>query len=199
MSRILFKNGLVVSPDSTRKLDVLVEDEKIIKIAQFISDDDADRIIDASGKYLIPGLIDTHVHIGWPDWDIPQSYEVESISAAFGGVTTMIDRMNLDNGPIEEQIFKKGGRVDVLEANSYIDCALQCALYTPENLEEIPSLYEKGILGFKFYIPYRGKEAVPPQVGIDDGIIYFGFDKIAKTSRYAQAQYMQKYRDFLPV
>ena len=44
MSRILFKNGLVVSPDSTRKLDVLVEDEKIIKIAQFISDDDADRI-----------------------------------------------------------------------------------------------------------------------------------------------------------
>ena len=55
----------------------------------------------------------------------------------------MIDRMNLDNGPIEEQIFKKGGRIDVLEANSYIDCALQCALYTPENLEEIPSLYAR--------------------------------------------------------
>ncbi|MGI6581520.1 MAG: dihydroorotase [Erysipelotrichaceae bacterium] len=188
MSKILFKDGNVVSPDSTRKLDVLIDGEKIVKIGQSICENDADHIIDAKGKYLIPGLIDTHVHIGWPDWNIPESYEKESISAAFGGVTTMIDRMNLDNGPIEEQIFKEGGRIDVLEANSYVDCALQCALYTPENLEEIPSLYEKGILGFKFYIPYRGKEAVPPQVGIDDGIIYFGFDKIAKTSKYAQAQ-----------
>ena len=54
MSRTLFRNGLVVSPDSTRKLDVLVENEKIVKIAQSICEDSAERIIDADGKYLIP-------------------------------------------------------------------------------------------------------------------------------------------------
>ncbi|NLZ75494.1 MAG: hypothetical protein GX914_03225, partial [Erysipelotrichia bacterium] len=86
MSKILFKDGNVVSPDSTRKLDVLIDGEKIVKIGQSICENDADHIIDAKGKYLIPGLIDTHVHIGWPDWNIPESYEKESISAAFGGV-----------------------------------------------------------------------------------------------------------------
>lgn len=188
MKKTLIKNGVVVSPNGKRKLDVLINGQIIEKMAFDISEERVDKIIDAEGKYLLPGLIDPHVHIGWPDWDIPESYEKESISAAFGGITTLIDRMNLGDGSIEEQVFSEGGIIDVLEENSYVDCALQCAIYTLDHVEEVPNLYERGILGFKFYIPYRGKEAVPPQVGIDDGIIYFGFDKIAKTSPYAQAQ-----------
>lgn len=185
----VIKNGSVVSPHGITKMNVVIKDGVIEELTKREEFDDVDRIIDASGKYLMPGLIDAHVHVGWPDWDLEKAYKEDSISAAYGGVTTIIDRATLPPGEtIEEQLFGEDGRVKILEENTYVDIALQACIFTSEDIEEIPSLLERGITGFKFYIPYKGAEAVPPMVGIDDGVIFNGFKKIGETGNGAMAQ-----------
>lgn len=184
----IIKNGKVVSPEGVVELSIAVKDEKIVALGNDDLMPEAKRVIDAKGNYVIPGAIDVHAHVGWPDWEINEAYRKDTESAAFGGVTTIVDRVTLPPGSLVDQMFGPNGRRDSLEKNSYVDVALQACLLTNDHIEEIPELLKHGISGFKFYIPYRGSEAVPPMVGIDDGIIYFGFKKIAEAGYPAFAQ-----------
>jgi len=184
----IIKNCKIVNPDGISQTGIAINKGKIVAMARDDMLPEAERIIDAQGNYLIPGVIDAHCHVGWPDWPIDQAYKKDTEAAAMGGVTTIIDRVTLPPGSLVDQIFGYGGRKSVLEKNSYVDIALQACLFTDEQVEEIPELVKRGIIGFKFYIPYRGAEAVPPMVGIDDGLVYFGFKKIAQVGYPAFAQ-----------
>ena len=85
MSDILISGGLLVSGSSITKMDVAVLGEKIVEVAPHPSDIKAKRVIDASGLYVLPGLIDAHNH---PiNLDKMDSF---TLSAAFGGITTVI-------------------------------------------------------------------------------------------------------------
>jgi len=182
------KNGKVVWPGGMAEAGIAIKNGKIIAIASDDSLPEAEETIDAKGNYILPGIIDAHCHVGWPDWPLPLAYKKDTEAAAFGGVTTVIDRVTLPPGSLVEQLFDAGGRRDALENNAYVDVAVQACLFTPEQIEEVPELLKAGVAGFKFYIPYKGSEAVPPMVGIDDGIIYFGFKKIAEVGYPAFAQ-----------
>lgn len=188
MVDIVISNGNIVTPDGIFQGGIAIDGEKIVAISVEENLPPATKNIDAKLNYVIPGVIDAHCHVGWPDWPEDEAYRRDSEAAAMGGVTTIIDRVTLPPGSLVDQIFGTGKRKDVLEKNSYVDIALQACLFTEEQIEEVPELVKLGISGFKFYIPYRGPEAVPPMVGIDDGIVYFGFDKIAKCGSPAHAQ-----------
>ena len=101
--RILIQNGYVLDPESKREgiQDVLVEDEKIIKVGESISTS-ADRIIDATGCYVMPGFIDLHVHLRDPGLEYKETLETGGQAAARGGVTTICAMPNtkpvIDNG-----------------------------------------------------------------------------------------------------
>ncbi len=101
--KILIQNGYVLDPESKRegKFDVLIEDEKIIKVAEQITDH-ADRILDASGCYVMPGFIDLHVHLRDPGLEYKETLETGGKAAARGGVTTICAMPNtkpvVDNG-----------------------------------------------------------------------------------------------------
>ena len=83
----LVKNGLVVSPfASVQQLDIAITDGKISALLQHSSDVDAFEVIDIEGKYLLPGIIDPHVHYGLGSAD---DYNSETAAAAIGGVTTV--------------------------------------------------------------------------------------------------------------
>lgn len=184
----IIKNGKVVSPDGTIEVSIAVKDGKIAAMGSDEFMPETKNTIDAKGNYVIPGAIDAHVHVGWPDWPIEEAYRKDTEAAAYGGVTTVIDRVTLPPGSISKQLFGVNGRKDILEKNSYVDVALQACIFSDNDIEEIPELLKEGISGFKFYIPYRGSEAVPPMVGIDDGLLYFGFKKIAEAGYPAFAQ-----------
>jgi dihydroorotase-like cyclic amidohydrolase len=89
---ILIKGGRVITAADDYVGDVLVEDERISLIGESL-DVEADRVVDASGKYVLPGCVDPHTHLDMPFGGTVTIDDVESgqISAAFGGTTCHVD------------------------------------------------------------------------------------------------------------
>ena len=110
--RILIKNGRVIDPanDIDTFCDVLVENGKIAKIGSFNAT--ADKIIDASKKWVVPGLIDIHVHFREPGYEHKESIETGALAAAKGGFTTVCVMANtspvIDNAEMVEFVTYKG-------------------------------------------------------------------------------------------
>ncbi len=92
---ILIKNGRVLDPSCNRDevLDILVENDQIKKVAKDISEN-ADRVIDATGCYVMPGLIDLHVHFRDPGLEYKETIETGCKAAANGGFTTVFAMPN---------------------------------------------------------------------------------------------------------
>lgn len=88
--KTLIRNGYVLNPESKREgmFDVLIEDDKIVKVAEKITDD-ADKVLDATGCYVMPGFIDLHVHLRDPGLEYKETLETGGKAAARGGVTTV--------------------------------------------------------------------------------------------------------------
>ena len=101
--KILIQNGYVLDPESKRegKYDVLIEEDRIIKVEEEIRDL-ADRVIDASGCYVMPGFIDLHVHLRDPGLEYKETLATGGKAGARGGVTTLCAMPNtkpvIDNG-----------------------------------------------------------------------------------------------------
>lgn len=88
--KLLIQNGYVLDPESKRegKQDVLVEDDRIIKVSEQITEE-ADRVLDAEGCYVMPGFIDLHVHLRDPGLEYKETLATGGMAAAHGGVTTI--------------------------------------------------------------------------------------------------------------
>ena len=110
--KILIQNGYVLDPESKRegKFDVLIEDEKIIKVAEQITAH-ADKVLDASGCYVMPGFIDLHVHLRDPGLEYKETLETGGKAAARGGVTTICampkTKPVVDNGEKVEDVHNR--------------------------------------------------------------------------------------------
>lgn len=93
--KILIKNGRVLDPANNRdgKYDILVENDLISKVADCI-DEEADRVIDAGNCYVMPGLIDLHVHLREPGFEHKETIRTGCMAAAKGGFTTICPMPN---------------------------------------------------------------------------------------------------------
>ena len=89
---ILIKGGRIITAADDYIADVYVEDERISLIGESL-DESADKVIDANGKYVLPGGVDPHTHLDMPFGGTVTIDDVESgqTSAAFGGTTTHVD------------------------------------------------------------------------------------------------------------
>src|SRR3954463_4393930 len=89
---VLIKGGRIITAADDYVADVYVEDETVSLIGESL-DVSADRVIEASGKYVLPGLVDPHTHLDMPFGGTTTIDDVESgqTAAAFGGTTTHVD------------------------------------------------------------------------------------------------------------
>src|SRR4051794_9377796 len=89
---VLIKGGRIITAADDYVADVYVEDETVSLIGESL-DVSADKVIDASGKYVLPGLVDPHTHLDMPFGGTVTIDDVESgqTAAAFGGTTTHVD------------------------------------------------------------------------------------------------------------
>ncbi len=97
----LIKNGTLVTATKTYQADILIEGEKIARISPGLEVDSVHQI-DASGKLLLPGGVDPHVHLDLPMFDTVSSddHYTGHKAAAFGGTTTAMDFVVLEESPL---------------------------------------------------------------------------------------------------
>ncbi len=159
------KNGLVVSPQGAIASDVVIDGEKIVAVLapgdtslghELTSS--ADVVIDATGKYVIPGGVDAHTHMELPFGGTfaSDTFETGTRAAAWGGTTTIIDFA----------VQKTGERVqDCLAAwhekaggNTHIDYAFHQILggVNDDSLKAMDELIKEGITSFKLFMAYPG-------------------------------------------
>jgi dihydropyrimidinase len=160
---LLIKNGTVVTAADTFKADVLVDGERIVRIGQDLpADGEAVRVIDASGKYVLPGGVDPHTHLDSPSQNTTTAddYLTGTIAAACGGTTSIINFcMQQKDKSLNAVLDHFAGRA---RNNAAIDYGLHAMIndLTPAVFEEIAGLPTRGVTSIKLFMAYRGTNMV---------------------------------------
>jgi len=174
---VLIRGGRIVTAADDYVADLYVEDETITLIGESL-DMQADKVIDATGKYVLPGCIDPHTHLDMPFGGTTTIDDVESgqTSAAFGGTTSHVDFIIQPQGQtfaaaFDEWRSKANGR-------QVIDMGYHMAVTDLKNggtLEELASLPDQGITSYKLFMAYKGA------LMVDDETLFRTMEVAART------------------
>lgn len=144
---LAIKGGTVVSGHGRRKLDVYVKGGSIAALMDPEQEMDADEVVDARGRFVLPGFVDSHVHFMEPGDASREDFLTGTRAAARQGVTTVIEHTH--GWPVN-QVERLEEKRDHLRSRAVIDYGL-AAHVSPEYLEEIPALWRAGIAFFKAF------------------------------------------------
>ena len=149
MKKKLICNAIIVNEGCQIQNDILVEDDKIIKIKANITPDSETEIIDASGFHIIPGLIDDQVHFREPGLIHKGTIKSESIAAISGGITSFIEMPNT-----MPQTTTKKALDEKFNIASKTSAANYSFLFggTNENIDEILKLDKNQVAGIKLFL-----------------------------------------------
>lgn len=155
MVQLLIKNGDIVHPDGVDKADIAVQAGRISQIGKNL-DLDADRTIDAKGRYVLPGMIDTHVHLPWTSSNFESVDDIHSgsLSAAHGGVTTIIEYVIPDqSGRIIPALDKE---IEKASGHSFVDYSFHLIIrkVSAETPKDMAEAVARGFSSFKIYTAY---------------------------------------------
>ena len=150
MKRILIKNAKIVNEGSIFEGDVLIENEFIVEIADFISAKSSDcKIIDAEGNFLIPGVIDDQVHFREPGLTHKGDIESESRAAVAGGITSFIEQPNTIPNALTQEILEE--KYQIAENNSFANYSFMMGA-SNDNLAEVLKTNPKNVAGIKIFL-----------------------------------------------
>jgi dihydropyrimidinase len=161
MARTVIEGGTVVTATEQTQADVLIEGERVAAIAAAGSHDwgaGADKVIDATGKYVLPGGIDVHTHMELPFGGTfsADTFETGTRAAAWGGTTTIIDFAVQTKG----QSLMDGFEAWMGKANG--NCAIDYGFHlivgdvTDQSLKEMDIALDEGVTSFKMFMAYPG-------------------------------------------
>jgi dihydropyrimidinase len=145
---VLIRGGLIVTGSGVRKADVGIRGEKIVAVKPGLSEKEASQVIDASGKYVMPGVIDVHVHPVYED-----NMGGLSLAAAHGGTTTLMHFAYAKPGMKLIDTIKQFQEEGLQK--SYLDFGIHGTLFDPSSqIEEIPKAFDLGVSSFKMFMTY---------------------------------------------
>ena len=147
--KILIKNAKIVNENQIFESDLLIEKDLISKISKNISEEGADKIIDASGKYLLPGIIDDQVHIREPGLTHKGDIESESRAAIAGGVTSFIEQPNTVPNAVTQELLEE--KYQIASEKSFANYSFMMG-GTNDNLEEILKTNPRNVAGIKLFL-----------------------------------------------
>lgn len=147
--KILIKNANIVNENQIFKSDVLIENQIISKISENISEENIDKIIDASGKYLLPGIIDDQVHFREPGLTWKGEIETESKAAIAGGITSFIDQPNTIPNAVTQELLQN--KYDIASEKSFANYGFMMG-GTNDNLEELLKTNPRNVPGIKLFL-----------------------------------------------
>ncbi|MBN8622730.1 MAG: dihydroorotase [Flavobacteriales bacterium] len=147
--KILIKNAKIVNENQIFESDLLIEKDLISKISKNISEEGADKIIDASGKYLLPGIIDDQVHFREPGLTHKGDLESESRAAIAGGVTSFIEQPNTVPNAVTQELLEE--KYQIASEKSFANYSFMMG-GTNDNLEEILKTNPRNVAGIKLFL-----------------------------------------------
>ena len=147
--KTLIKNAQIVNENQIFKGDLLIENDLILKIGNDISEDTAHRVIDADGKYLLPGVIDDQVHFREPGLKHKGDIESESRAAIAGGVTSFIEQPNTVPNAVTQQLLEE--KYNIAAEKSLANYSFMMG-GTNDNLEEVLKTNPRNVAGIKLFL-----------------------------------------------
>jgi len=189
--QLVVRNGIVVTPTGLVRRGLVAEDGVITHIGSDHSLPKGDETVDAEGKWVLPGVIDPHTHIGIGPADatmdrLRSGWETESRAAAHKGITSIISfqggspiPMRAPHVPMLKQ------QVGWAEEVAYTDFGFHAIMQTLDHLKEQETLARQGVVGFKhFYTAYKPeRDITADQITIgytDDGMLYESFERLGR-------------------
>jgi dihydroorotase len=167
---IVIRGARVVTAEAVFPADVAIAGDKIVALGSALH---GKRVIDASGKYVIPGAIDSHVHFRAPGYDYKEDWQTGTGAAARGGVTTVLEMPNTrpPTGTLDALKLKQ----DIAARQAYVDYGIY-GLLDESNIDQLEALIEAGVSGFKCFMGNTFGDLPAPS----DGAMLEGFEILAR-------------------
>jgi len=178
---LVIKNGKAVMPDGLYEVGLAIDEGKIVCIGKASKLPKADHTIDASGKIVLPGIIDAHVHLREPGTPQREDFETGTKAAAAGGITTVLEMPVSTPAVASAEALNR--RIELLKNRAVVDYGLYAGAGT-HNLQQIPSLAKAGAIAFKTFLTHPPPEREPEYRGVyavDDGSLLEIFGAVSKT------------------
>lgn len=187
----IVKNGNIVLNETIEKGNLYIKDGRIEAISKEELLGEAKEVTDAKGKYVLPGLIDTHIHSRDGGATYKEDFSYSTTAAAVGGITTVFEMPNTNPSVNTRENFLK--QKQNLESKANIDFGLWGISLGDLNKDNLQELHDSGVIGIKYFWGYAvDKEnfqlvynydpslenVMPP---CDDGEVYEIFKSVAKT------------------
>lgn len=166
-SKYIIKKGKVVFSEGMLEGDISIENGLVESISKDLNVEPGCKIIDASGKYVLPGLIDAHVHPQYSD-----DFQSLSETAAFGGITTLIHYVYAGKGMNLVETIQNA--INEATKVSHLDFALHASLQDVEKqISDIGKGIESGVISFKMFMPFTKRG-----MSVPDSLLIAAMDEI---------------------
>ncbi|AMD84067.1 dihydroorotase [Capnocytophaga haemolytica] len=200
--RTVIKNTYLVNEGVIQQGDLLIEGERIARIGGTITPKEGDTVIEAEGKYLLPGVIDDQVHFREPGLTHKATIGSESRAAVAGGVTTFFEQPN--TVPQTTTIERLEEKFAIAAKTSYANYSFFLG-GTNDNLEELKRLSRNACAGIKLFLGSStgnmlvDDEAVIENIFRNTDLVIAAHCEDEQTIRRNLAHYKERYGEDIPI
>jgi allantoinase len=155
----------VVAPDGTRAAAVVISGEQVVDVVALDELAISCRVGDVGDRVVMPGLVDTHVHINEPGRTEWEGFITATRAAAAGGITTLVD-MPLNSSPVTTTVEALALKVEAARGKLQVDCGFYGGVI-PGSSGHVGALIDAGVLGFKAFLCHSGIDEFPNATELD--------------------------------
>ena len=157
---LIIRGRTVVSADAIGPASIHIRDEKVVAVRGFDEIVEGCEIVEASdGSVVMPGLVDTHVHVNSPGRSEWEGFPTATRAAAAGGITTLID-MPLNSVPATTSLAAFQTKLQDARDSCFVDVGFWGGV-VPGNTAELSRMFEAGVVGFKCFLVPSGVDEFP--------------------------------------
>ena len=174
-TELAIKNGILVTSAAEQPgVGVAIRDGKVSAVCRDEHLPPAERVLDVGGNYVLPGVIDGHVHFREPGLEYKEDFGTGSAAAAMGGVTCALDMPNTLPPTSRPEVVRL--KEQLAETKSYVDVGV-FGLVARDNLDQLLPMREAGVVGYKCFLGETTGNIPAP----DDRVLLDAMQAIAST------------------
>jgi allantoinase len=159
VSNLIIRGKRVVLPEGVMAASLRVQNGRITEITSYDAATSGSEVVDADDSVVMPGLVDTHVHVNEPGRTEWEGFNTATRAAAAGGTTTLID-MPLNSIPPTTSVAGLAKKLAAAKNNCYVDVGFWGGV-VPGNIGELEGMLTAGVVGFKCFLVPSGVDEFP--------------------------------------